>query len=63
MGLIELILIIALTGLCIWAITTIIPMPAQFKTAIYVLSVVFLVFYILSALGLFHNFHDIRIGK
>ncbi len=63
MGLIEMILVIALAGLLVWAITTLIPMPAQFKTAIMVLTVVFIVFYILQGFGLISGFRDIKIGK
>lgn len=63
MGLFELIIMIALGGLLVWAITNFIPMPPPFKNAIYVISVVVLVIYVLHAFGLFHGFHDIKIGK
>lgn len=63
MGLIELILVIAVIGLVVWAITALIPMPEPFKKAIYVVSVVVLAFYVLSSFGLLHGFHDIKIGK
>ncbi len=62
MGLIELLLTIALVGLFVWALTTLIPMPAQFKNAIYVVCVVALVLYVLSAFGMLHRFHDIKLG-
>lgn len=52
MTLIGLILTIALVGLLVWAVTTLIPMPDNFRKAIYVISVIILVFYVLSALGL-----------
>lgn len=51
---IELIVTIALVGLLVWAITTLIPMPPAFSKAIMVLGVVFVVIYVLSAFGLFH---------
>ncbi len=63
MGLIELIVVIALVGLFVWAVTTLVPMPAKFAQIIYVVAVVFLVLYVLSGFGLLHGFHDIRIGK
>ena len=63
MGLIELIFVIAMVGFFVWAITTLLPMPVPFKNAIYVLSVVFLALYLLSAFGLLTHFHDIHIGK
>ncbi len=63
MGLLELILVVALAGMIVWAITTMIPMPEQFKKAIIVIAVIGLVIYILQSFGLLHGFHDIRIGK
>jgi hypothetical protein len=36
-GLITIIVYIAILGLVVWAITTFIPMPPQFKTLIYVI--------------------------
>ncbi len=50
---IEIIVTIALVGLVVWAITTLIPMPPRFAQAIYVLAVVFLVLYLLNAFGLY----------
>ncbi len=63
MGLIEMIMTIAVVGLVVWAITTLIPMPQPFKSAIYVLSVVGLAFYIISAIGVMPHFHDVHLGK
>lgn len=63
MGLFELIIVIALFGLFVWAVTSLIPMPPQFKNAIYVISIVALILYVLQGFGLLHGFHDIRIGK
>lgn len=63
MDLISLLIVIAVFGLITWAITTLIPMPPQFRTAIYVISVVCLVLYVLQAFGLFHGVPSIRIGK
>ncbi len=63
MGLIELIVLIALMGLLVWVVTTLVPMPAQFRQAIIVIAVVGLVFYVLSAFGLLPHFHDIKIGR
>ena len=63
MSLVTLIVVIAVVGLLVWAATTLIPMPEPFKKAIYVVAVVGLVLYILSAFGLLSGIHDIRIGK
>jgi predicted membrane channel-forming protein YqfA (hemolysin III family) len=48
---ISLILGIALIGLVVYLITTFIPMPAPFKTIIYVIAVVILVLYLVQAFG------------
>lgn len=61
MGLLEVIVMIALAGLFVWAITTLVPMPEQFKRVIYVVTVVFLVLYVLRAFGLIHSFGRIRL--
>lgn len=63
MGLIELVVVIAIAGLIVWAITTLVPMPQPFKQAIYVVVVVALVLYVLQGFGLLTHFHDIRIGR
>ncbi len=52
MDLIALLVVIALVGLAVWALTTLIPMDAKFKQIIIVVAVVFVVLYVLSALGL-----------
>lgn len=52
MSLIGLVVLIAVLGLIVWAITTLIPMPPPFKTAIYVVSVIVLALIILDAFGL-----------
>ena len=49
---IHLILILALVGFIVWAITTYIPMPAIFKTGIYVIVAVFMILYLMQVLGI-----------
>lgn len=61
MGLLELIIVIALVGLLVWAITTLIPMPESFKRAIFVIAIVGLVFYVLGVTGLLPHFRNVRI--
>ncbi len=63
MGLIELIVLIAVVGLLVWAITTLVPMPLAFKNAIYVIAVVGLCLYVLAAIGFMPHFHDVMIRK
>ena len=49
---ISLILTLALVGFLVYAITTYIPMPAIFKTGIYVIVAVFLILYLMRTLGI-----------
>jgi hypothetical protein len=52
---ISLIITLAIVGVIVWAIHTYIPMPPAFKTAIYIIAVVCVVFYVLSAFGLLNR--------
>ena len=61
MSLLTLVLVIALMGLIVWAITTLIPMPQEFRQAIYVLCVVFLVVFVLQQFGLMPALGSLRI--
>ncbi len=49
-GLLELVIFIAIIGLVIWAITAIVPMPAPFKTVIYVIGALICLIFLLKAL-------------
>lgn len=49
---IGLILTLALVGLLVWLITTYVPMPAPFRTIIIVIAIVFLILYLIGALGI-----------
>ena len=51
-GIIGLLIAVALIGLVVWAITTLVPMDAKFKQIIYVIAVVVTVLFVLSAFGL-----------
>ncbi len=50
---IELLITIALAGLAVWAVTTYIPMPAPFRTAILVIASVCLLLYLLDWFGVY----------
>lgn len=52
MDLVSLIVTIALLGLLVWAVTELVPMPAQFKKVIIVVAIVVLVLYVFGALNL-----------
>ena len=51
---IQIIVTIALVGLLVWAITTLVPMPPKFAQAITVIAVVFVVLYALDERGIYH---------
>lgn len=51
MDLIMLVLVIALVGFAVWALTQYVPMPPIFKTAIIVLVVIVLVLWVLRSVG------------
>jgi hypothetical protein len=61
MGLLELIILIALLGLVVWAVTNFIPMPPQFRTMIIVIAVVVVVLFVLQQFGLVPNLNKFRI--
>jgi len=56
---IALILVLALVGFLVYAITTYIPMPPIFKNAIIVIVVVVLILYLMRAFGI----NDIPLGR
>jgi len=60
---IGLIIFIALMGLLVWAVTTFIPMPASFKTAIFVVAVVILILVVLNAFGLLSGVRDVDVPR
>jgi len=49
---IALILVLALAGFLVYLITTYIPMPPVFKTAIYVIVAVVIILYVMRVLGI-----------
>lgn len=52
---IQLIIEIALLGMFVWAITTLIPMPPKFAQVIQVFAAAAAVLWVLSYFGLFHG--------
>lgn len=51
MTLITFVLTLALVGFLLWLIVTYIPMPDPFKTVLIVIAVIFVVLYVLQAIG------------
>lgn len=52
MDLIQLVVLIAVIGLLVWAIVTYIPMPPMFKNVIIVLAIAVIVWYLLVTFNL-----------
>lgn len=52
MSIIVLLVYLALIGLLVWAITSLIPMPAQIAKIIIVVAIIICVLIVLSAFGL-----------
>lgn len=52
---VDLLLVIAIAGLVAWALGYFIPMPEKFRTAIYVLAGLFVLFYMLQYFGVWHG--------
>ena len=59
-GLLQLVIMIAVCGLIVWAVTELIPMPPQFKKAIYVISIVVLAIYVLQSFGFLTGMPAVR---
>ena len=51
-GLISLILVMALVGVVLWAVTTLLPMPQPVKTLIIVVTVIVLLLWALRSVGM-----------
>lgn len=62
MSLISLIIILAVVGLIVWAVTTYIPMDAGIKKLILIVAIVACVLYVLQAFGVLGSMDTVRIG-
>ncbi len=63
MPLISLLILIAVIGVVVWLITTYIPMPQPFKSAILVVAIVAVLLVILNAFGLLDSLYTVRVGS
>ncbi len=66
MGIIEMVLLLAMVGVIVWAITTHIPMDAGIKKLIQIVVIVVCVLWVLQNMGLIgsinsHSANDVRI--
>jgi small-conductance mechanosensitive channel len=63
MSLIQLVLILVVVGVLLWAINSYIPMQATIKKILNVVVVVVVVLWLLSVFGIIGNLTNIHIGK
>ena len=63
MGLLELIIIIAVVGVVLWAVNAYIPMAEPVKRILNIVVVVVLVIWLLSIFLPMTGFHDIKVGR
>lgn len=62
MDLISLVVTLAVVGLILWAINTLIPMDATIKKVINVIVLVFVCLWLLQVFGLLGSLHTVRVG-
>lgn len=60
MDLITLIVVIAVVGVIVWALTTYVPMPPMFKNIIILVAILVVVLWVLS---LFAPIPSLRVGR
>jgi hypothetical protein len=64
MGLIQLIVILAVVGLILWAVNAYIPMEANIKKILNVVVIIVVLLWLLtSVFGVFGPLQDIRVGR
>ena len=63
MGLIELIILIVVIGVLLWAVNTYIPMDAKIKNILNIVVVIVLVLFLLSLFLPLGHLSNIRVGR
>ncbi len=62
MPLVTLLVLIAVIGVAVWLLTTYVPMPQAFKTAILVVGIFAVFMIVLNAFGLLDSLTSVRVG-
>jgi hypothetical protein len=62
MPLIQLVIVLVVLGVILWAINTYIPMNATIKTILNVVVIIAAVLYVLTAFGMLGSLSGLRIG-
>lgn len=62
MSLVNLIVVLVLIGVALWAINTFVPLDPKIRTIINVVIVIAVVLWLLQAFGLLAGLHTARVG-
>ena len=63
MSLLELLIILVVTGVVLWLVNTYIPMQANIKKILNVVVVIVAVLFVLNAFGILGSSSQLRIGR
>jgi small-conductance mechanosensitive channel len=63
MPLIQLVIVLVVFGVILWAINTYIPMDATIKKILNVVVIIVVILFVLSAFGVLGSLSGLRVGK
>ena len=63
MGLLQLIIILVVVGVVLWAINAFVPMAASIKKILNIVVIVVVCLWLLSLFGVLPNINAIRVGR
>lgn len=63
MSLVDLFIVLIVVGVVLWLVNSYIPMDAKIKTILNIAVVIFVVLWLLSALGFLGHMESIRVGR
>lgn len=59
----SLLITLVVVGILLWLVNTQIPMDAKIKNILNVVVVICVIFWLMSAFGLFHHAHDVPVPQ
>jgi len=63
MSLINLVIVLVVVGVLLWAVNTYIPMDSKIKTILNIVVVIAVVLWLLSAFGVLGSLENVHIGR
>jgi hypothetical protein len=63
MPLLQVLLVLVVVGVLLWAVNTFIPMQGTIKSILNAVVVIAVVVWLLNVFGLLHNLSNIRVGR